>query len=336
MEIDIMLEPDVNPDQVSELAQLAEGYGLRALWTQNYVASRDPFMILMPAAKATQEIQLGVVVISPYEMHPMKIGNALLTLNESCSGRAAVVVGGGGYWCARMGIKADRMVRAIRETIEILTGASAEQPLRYQGEMYSAFGYHPDWATDQAPRVYAGASREQMLRMGARVADGIMMSDVTRGLIGEAVETVKDALQANDRPEKGFSINNAVAFHIKEERDVGLGEARRELLIRGLLEEWYLRSFMSEEDCRIVRDNMTPFYDAYRNRSTTIDGVPEHIVDTLVANLTFAGDQDDLEAKLPELEEFKAAGVTELAFRVHDDPAYAIRTIGERIAPVFG
>jgi alkanesulfonate monooxygenase SsuD/methylene tetrahydromethanopterin reductase-like flavin-dependent oxidoreductase (luciferase family) len=335
MEIDIMLEPDVNPDQVSELAQLAESYGLRALWTQNYVASRDPFMILMPAAKTTRKIQLGVTVVSPYEMHPMKIGNALLTLNEACGGRAAAVIGGGGYWCARMGVKADRMVRAIRETIEIMTGASAERPLRYQGEMYTAYGYHPDWATDQAPRVYAGASRTQMLRMGARVADGIMMSDVTRPLIGEAVQTVKDALKANDRPEKGFSINNVVAFHIKEDREVGFGEARNQLITRGLLEEWYLRSFMSEEDCQIVRNNMTPFFTAYRNKSPVIEGVPEHIVDALVDNLTVAGDLNDLEAKLPELEEFKAAGVTELAFRVHEDPAYAIRAIGEKVAPAL-
>ncbi len=35
MQIDIMLEPDQSPEQVAELALLAEGYGLRALWAQN-------------------------------------------------------------------------------------------------------------------------------------------------------------------------------------------------------------------------------------------------------------------------------------------------------------
>ena len=82
MKIDIMLEPDQSPEQLSTLAQLAEGYGLRAIWAQNYVSARDPFMCLVPAAQTTKTIKLGVVVVSPYEMHPMKIGNALLTLNE--------------------------------------------------------------------------------------------------------------------------------------------------------------------------------------------------------------------------------------------------------------
>jgi len=40
MKIDIMLEPDQSPEQISELALLAENYGLRALWAQNYVS--DP------------------------------------------------------------------------------------------------------------------------------------------------------------------------------------------------------------------------------------------------------------------------------------------------------
>jgi alkanesulfonate monooxygenase SsuD/methylene tetrahydromethanopterin reductase-like flavin-dependent oxidoreductase (luciferase family) len=332
MEIDVMLEPDLDPGQISELAQLAESYDIRALWAQNYVASRDPFMALVPAALATKKIRLGVVVVSPYEMHPMKIGNALFTLNEFCKGRAAVVVGGGGYWCARMGLRAERMVRAIRETIEIIKGASPEAPLRYQGELYNAYGYHPDWATDTPPQVYAGASREQMLRMGSRIADGVMMSDVTRQAIGSAVDTVKASLKDSGRAEAGFSISNVLAFHIKEDRQTGIREARRELLIRGLLDEWYLRSFLSEEDFRVVKSKMDSFYKAYRKRTHEIDDVPEHILDALVDNLTFSGNLDDLENKRGELEVFKAAGLTELAFRLHDDPADAVRIIGEKIA----
>ncbi len=130
MNIDIMLEPNQSPDQVAELALLAESYGLRALWAQNYVSERDPFMCLVPAAQATTKIKLGVVVVSPYEMHPMKIGNAVLTLNEFCQGRAEVVIGGGAFWCARMGTQADRMVRAIREAIEIIKGVLQDEHTR--------------------------------------------------------------------------------------------------------------------------------------------------------------------------------------------------------------
>jgi len=335
MNIDIMLEPDQSPDQLAELALLAEGYGLRALWAQNYVPARDPFMCLVPAAQATKKIKLGVVVVSPYEMHPMKIGNAVLTLNEFCQGRAEVVIGGGGYWCSRMGARPERMVRAVREAIEIVKGSFRGKPLQYDGELYKAYGYHSEWATDPAPLVYAGASREQMLRMGARVADGIMTSDVIRPLIDEAVATVKAALEEHGRSESGFRFNSAIAFHMKEDRDVSMREARRELITRAVLGEWYLRSFMSDAEVAVVRDNIAAFYTAYRAKTHVIEGVPDSILDKLVENFTIAGSLDDLDTRIAELKEYAATGITELCFRTHDDPAFAIRLIGEKIAPAL-
>ncbi len=335
MNIDIMLEPDQSPDQLAELALLAEGYGMRALWAQNYVPARDPFMCLVPAAQATKKIKLGVVVVSPYEMHPMKIGNAVLTLNEFCQGRAEVVIGGGGYWCSRMGARPERMVRAVREAIEIVKGSFRGKPLQYDGELYKAYGYHSEWATDPAPLVYAGASREQMLRMGARVADGIMTSDVIRPLIDEAVATVKAALEEHGRSESGFRFNSAIAFHMKEDRDVSMREARRELITRAVLGEWYLRSFMSDAEVAVVRDNIAAFYTAYRAKTHVIEGVPDSILDKLVENFTIAGSLDDLDTRIAELKEYAATGITELCFRTHDDPAFAIRLIGEKIAPAL-
>ena len=335
MNIDIMLEPDRSPEQVAELALLAEGYGLRALWAQNYVPARDPFMCLVPAAQATKKIRLGVVVVSPYEMHPMKIGNAVLTLNEFCNGRAEIVIGGGGYWCSRMGAQPDRMVRAVREAIEIIKGSFQGKPLQYEGQLYKAYGYHSDWATDPAPRVYAGASREQMLRMGARVADGIMTSDVIRPLIEGAVATVNATLEETGRTASDFRFNSAIAFHMKEDRDVSMREARRELITRAVLGEWYIRSFLSEAEVAVVRDNISAFYKAYRAKSHVIEGVPDSILDKLVDNLTIAGGPDDLDARIAELKDYVATGITELCFRAHDDPAYAIRLIGEKIAPAL-
>jgi alkanesulfonate monooxygenase SsuD/methylene tetrahydromethanopterin reductase-like flavin-dependent oxidoreductase (luciferase family) len=335
MKIDVLLEPDQTPAQLTELAVLCDRYGIQTLWQQNYFSCRDAFLSLVPAAMASKRIRLGVCVVSPYEMHPVMMANALLTLNEYAHGRAALVIGGGGEWLARLGIPPGRRVRGVREAVEIVKGASPQKPLAYPGEIYKAWAYRPQYATDPLPLVYAGANREQMINGTAPSADGVMFSDMPRPHIGNTVRQVRDALAKRNRPADAYRISNIWAWHIKADREAAEREARREVLLRGLLEPWYLESFMSKEDCDFIQKNKAPFYKAYRARSHVIEGIPERYVNLLIDHLTFTGTVAEIERKLPELEAFQNAGVNEICFRLHDNPGEAIRLIGEHVVPAI-
>ena len=48
MQIDIILEPDLTPAQVAEIAVAAEEYGFRTLWHSNYHQNPDAFVALCP------------------------------------------------------------------------------------------------------------------------------------------------------------------------------------------------------------------------------------------------------------------------------------------------
>lgn len=336
MRVDVLLEPDQTPAQLAELATLCEQAGIQTMWLQNYFSCRDPFMSLVPAALTTSKVGLGVCVISPWEMHPVKMANALLTLHEFSGGRAGLVVGGGGEWVARLGIEVVKRVRAVREAIELIRGGCSGKPLTYQGQMFKAYGYRPRFGTDGSPPlVYAGANQPQMLRATVPAADGVMYSDMIRQRIVGTVSQTTDALAAKGRSAEGYRISNIWAWHIKPDREEALGEARRELLLRGLLDRWYLESFLSASDCELVEKHKPAFFKAYRDRSGVIADVPEPVIAALLANLTITGTPDELEGHLPELLEFGSAGVNELCFRLHDNPADAIRLIGERIVPAL-
>jgi len=336
MKIDVLLEPDQTPDQLTALAHLCEQAGVQTMWLQNYVACRDPFMCLVPAALATHTVGLGVCVISPWEMHPVKMANSLLTLHEYSRGRAGLVIGGGGEWLARLGITPVKRVRAVREAIELVRGGCSGKPLTYQGELHKVYGYRPRFgAAASPPLVYAGANQAQMLRATVPAADGVMYSDMVRPLVGRTVGQTTDALAGKNRGAEGYRINNIWAWHVKPDRATARREACREMLLRGLLEPWYLESFLSPEDCAVVAEKKQAFFQAYRDKSGVIRDVPEHIVDALIANFTFTGTPEEIERRLPELQAFADAGVTELNFRLHDDPADAIRLIGERVIPAL-
>lgn len=336
MKTDIILEPDVTPAQIAELGLLAESHGINRLWIQNYSAARDCFLSLVPLALASKRIGIGVMVVSPWEMHPLKMANALLTLNEYSKGRAALCVGGGAEWNGVMAIPITRRVRAVREATELLKQACGERKVAsYKGEMYKASHFSAGWASDVPPLIYTGAGKEQMIRMSAQKADGIVLSDAVPTFAATAMGHVRESLPARDAAAGPLRVSNFWAWHVKADRAAALKEARRELIIRSWLSPHHIQSFMSEEDCQYVQAHKAAFITAWRDRSGDIKGVPPRIIDVLIEGITTTGDLGEMDRHIARLREFRDAGLDELALRLHDDPADAIRMIGKHVVPAL-
>ena len=342
MKIQVILEPDLALDQLTELGLLAERHGIDTLWVQNYATAADPFMSLVPLARASKRIRLGVVIVSPSEMHPLKIATSLLTLNEFSGGRASAVIGRGGEWLGVMGADFTRPLHPVQEAIDIIRRAARGEGvvgnLNYEGTTYRARYFRTPWVTKaiSPPLVYAGVTKDRMLRMAAGHADGVMLADL--GLPSEAgkcARQLNDALAETGRTRAEFRINDFVGWHVKEDRGTTLREARRELIIRAWLQKEWLTPFMSENEAELVQQKKAAFLKAYREKTGNIEGVPEDIINKLIGGLTITTTADRLDTALERLRQFEAAGLDEIALRLHDDPAYSIRLIGERIAPVF-
>ncbi|MFQ5636310.1 MAG: LLM class flavin-dependent oxidoreductase [Gammaproteobacteria bacterium] len=337
MRIDIFIPPGLSPEQTIELGMLAESNGIRALYTYNYIADYDPFINLALLARQTRTLRMGPVAVSPFQLHPLLMANSLLTLNQVSHGRADIVVGGGGAVMTAMGLKPLRKVRAVRECVEFLrrAAASTDRPIDYVGEIFTARDYHAPWLDQPPPRLYVGANGPQMCRMAVRASDGIMMSDFTIPMVEDIVRVVADAQTDRGGAASEFGINNFFAWHVKPDRDAACREARRYMVLRGILRPRYLLSFMNEEDCACVQAHMKEFWGAWSGQTHVIDGVPDRIIDSMVDNLTLTGDFSDIDRIVEHLQAFRDAGLTSIALGLHDDPAEGIRQIGEFIVPAF-
>jgi hypothetical protein len=90
----------------------------------------------------TRRIRLGTLPTSPYEVHPLRIADQLLTLNELSQGRATILIGGLGHSVTRVtGLQPTRRVTAVRETVSILKGLRPGAQLDFRGELYSLMNY---------------------------------------------------------------------------------------------------------------------------------------------------------------------------------------------------
>jgi len=197
---------------------------MEVVWSSKLQDSRDPFINFVEGARVTDKIKLGPVAVSPYELHPLKMANALLTLNEISGGRAHIGVGAGdGGTATAMGMKAVRRVTAARECTEIIEQAATGEPVTYKGSMYNVMYYHSSWVTQPPPDVFVCAGGPQMIKSSAKYAQGIFVGDHLPHHVARINETIKQEQASIGRDAPDFRLLNFWAWHVKEDP----AEARR-------------------------------------------------------------------------------------------------------------
>lgn len=335
MRIDVILGSNNPPERIRDLGVLAEQCGLGGVWVSNMNDARDPFINFVPLAMATHRIRLGPIAVSPFELHPLKMASALLTLNEVSRGRAQIVVGAGGGTVSAMGLKPVRVVRAVRECIEILRMAASGRPVRYAGELFKVRWYDASWAKSPPPQLYAGANGPQMLRSAARHADGVMVSDFVVDHVRWARGQVDEALHAAGRDPAGFPLNNFWAWHVKPTREEAEREARTWLAVRGTIYPKYIGHILDPDEAALVNRNTEAFIRAYQRKSDVIEGIPPEIVRKIVQGCTSACAIDELDGEIERLRRFRDAGLTQIALRIYERPEDTIRLLGERVVPAL-
>jgi 5,10-methylenetetrahydromethanopterin reductase len=308
------------------------------VWAPNILSARDPFVAFSQLAPPSRAIRMGPVAISPFELHPLKIANSLLALNELAGGRANIVIGGGGGTLIGMGLKPGRqathprMVRGVRECVEFLRAVRPDRPLDYSGELFRVQGYQPDWAASPAPLLYVAANGPRMLQLAARIGDGVMLSDISRHHIATVMATLNAAMDARGSGlSRGFRINNLLAWHVKPDRTAAYAEARRKLWVRGIWERARLEPFLDPADCDRIGRNLPGLAAAYQRGEDPSTVVPTKLLDALVDGLTLTGTPGDTDRLVEELLVFRAAGVSEVGLRLYGEPEESVRLAAARV-----
>ena len=339
MKIDIILEPDLTPEEICDLGLLAESYGVDSVWTSNYFAHWDPFISLTQLANQSRKIKLGILAVSPFEMHPLKIANSLLTLNEISQGRAQIAVGAGEGNLTAMNLDTPKkLVLAVREALEIINKACCNDLKKgYEGEIFSvSLPCDYGWAKQKKPIVYGTAYRHMMMRMEGRVADGVYIGATPPEVLEEAIDNIQIGKEKRLDGNENILINSFWAWHIKSDKEEAYKESRRELAWRARkLEKSLLQHYFSDDECEEIAAKFESFVDAYFDRSGNIKDIDIEIANKLCRVFTSTGDLADLGSEIVRFKQFEKMGQTHLSLRLHDDPKAALDIIGTEVLPHF-
>jgi 5,10-methylenetetrahydromethanopterin reductase len=202
------------------LARAAEAGGASTLWIACHLFLRDPIATAALALSATRHIKAALMAMSPYSVHPVYISMAAATLDEMFPGRVILSLGAGAPAdLAAAGITADKPLRTIGETL-------ARCRALFAGE--AAGGRRLANAPRDIPIVLA-ASREKMLRLAGREADGVLISAAT------APAFVRACLDVAASPRKEFRRVAIVYVRVATSERAAMDAMRRPIgfVLRG-------------------------------------------------------------------------------------------------------
>ena len=334
MRVGVVLDGRRTAGEIAELAQRAETYGFSHIWLSGGARTKDHFVRLAVAAAATRRIKLGPIAVSPFEMHPVHIGLALLTLDEIAPGRACIVLGAGGDLTATLGPPAHGRVGAVEECLDILRAQAAGGEINYAGAHYRVTGLFSPWGRVAMDRVYLGANRPRMLRLAARKADGVMVTDMPLAYLTTLLARVRGDLDDAKREPHRLAVSNWFVWNVQETRAEAERLARRGLGFR----LYYIRDIaasigLGDAEARELAARQPEMLRAIFQGREPWAPSPE-VADRLIEHLTLTADRGGLDACVGRLLKFERAGLNEIALAPHGDPAAAIKLIGEAVIPV--
>ncbi len=228
--------PDpIPPATVRHVAQRADELGFADLWVTNNtvdeVRSFDSFTVLTYAAALTTRIRLGVSVLVLPTYHPVHVAHVVATLDQLSGGRATLGVGLGRVEEYQLfQVPAERRVRRLTESIELIRALWADEHITYEGELYTAeranLGVRP--VQQPAPPIWLGSFNPVALQRAARIGDGWMgAGGSSTAAFAAAVPALREALDEHGRDASSFPISKRVFLSVHDDRSVARAEVER-------------------------------------------------------------------------------------------------------------
>lgn len=199
--------------------------GASTVWIANHLFLRDPLSLASLALTQTSRMNVALMAISPFTIHPVQMAMSAATLDEFFPGRVTLCLGVGAPADLKaIGLDASKPLKAMREAFEAIRGLLEGQTVNLAGESFRVGGRRLVTGRRGVPLVMA-ASGPQMLELAGAIADGVLIS------AGTSVEFVKQTLERIHRGARGRSVRtSAMVYSAVDDEEVAANHRLRRVL----------------------------------------------------------------------------------------------------------
>jgi F420-dependent oxidoreductase-like protein len=272
-------------------ARAADAAGYASMWVTQIPGYLDALTAIALMGAETERIELATSVVPIQTRHPVAMAQQVLTTQIACGGRVALGIGPSHHWVIedQLGLRYDRPARLVRNYLDVLDAAFAGPGnVDVENDRYRV--HSPMNVTDLVPTpVLLAALGPVMLRLaGERTSGTILWMADERAIAEYIVPSITAAAADAGRPAPRIVAGVPVALCSGRELET-VREVANDVLGHADFSPNYLR-LLEHGDAEDVGDCVA------------------------------AGDE---EAVVARLQQFRDAGVTDLAARVlplGDDP----------------
>jgi F420-dependent oxidoreductase-like protein len=162
-------------EAVITLVEAADRLGYDTLWIAE-AYGWDAFTVLAELACRTERVKLGTGIINVFSRSPALIAQSAASMDNISGGRFVLGLGTSGHQVVEgwHGVRFERGVRRLRETMEIVRGVLRRERLNYQGEIFQLdqglkLITHP--VRDRIP-IYLATLTPAGMALAGEMADG--------------------------------------------------------------------------------------------------------------------------------------------------------------------
>jgi 5,10-methylenetetrahydromethanopterin reductase len=292
---------------ISEIIQhviAAEGLGLDSIWLHEHSFGRDAVSYLSVAAQNTKRIKLGVACLSAYTRHPAVLAMSMLTLQEASLGRVTLGLGTGfPLRLDALGIRHDKPIGALRETMEICRKIWNGENVNFDGNCFSLRNVKSIAGKPETRiPIYIAGWKRQMLALTGALADGyVAKGGESPQSVARIVSGIRASAEEHRRKLGDLQICAYLLTYVGESKDKALAVARKDAFVN------YMLSVQDEylyEETGIAPELKKPIAENYFKGR--LDESSKHITDEMLNAFTVCGKMDEVGNRI---EDYKRSGL---------------------------
>jgi probable F420-dependent oxidoreductase len=261
-----------------EILQQAEDIGYTDAWTAE-VDFNDAFTPMAAFSAWTKNTRMGSAIGSIYNRTPTLLAQTAASLEDIAPGRMVFGIGTSSPAIVERwnGVKLEEPLKRMRDTINFMRQALIGEKMVATVGPYDIKGFRMGRPVTTPP-IYVAALREQMIRLGASLGDGVITNYISPDDTPRIANIAKEAAQKAGKDPEGVDVAARLFCILTEDRQVAQMIGR--YIVSGYLTTPFYYAF---HEWLGRGEALSPMMKAWQagERQQAVGLVPEEVVDEL-------------------------------------------------------